>query len=55
MSLKTIIDAIKSRYEEVKLTNPTRTHPSVVIDANSIGHKTPNGMETAKHVELLLE
>ena len=53
MSFNAIAHAIKTRHEEVKLTNPTRAHPVVVIDANLLGYKTPNGIEAAKHVEIL--
>ena len=53
MSFKMIAHAIKSRHEDVKMTNPTRAHPVAVIDANLIGYKTPNRIEVAKHVELL--
>ena len=53
MSFKMIAHAIKSRHEDVKMTNPTRAHPVAVIDANLIGYKSPNGMEAEKYVELL--
>ena len=35
------------------MTNLTREYPVVVIDANLIGCKTPNGIEAEKCVELL--
>ena len=53
MSFKIITHEIKSRHDEVKMTNPTSACPVVVIDANLIGCKTPNGMEEAKCTELL--
>ena len=53
MSFKIITHVIKSRHEEAKITNPIREHLVVLIYANLIGYKTPNGMEAAKHVELI--
>ena len=53
LSFNMITHAIETRHEEIKLNNPTRTHPVVAIDANVLGCKTPSGMEAAKCVELL--
>ena len=44
---------IKTRYEEIKIINSSRACHVVVMDTNLIGYKAANGMDTAKHAELL--
>ena len=48
-----IINLIKTRFDEVKSKHVNCTHPTIVIDANLIGYKTPKGMDAAKHVDFI--
>ena len=53
LSLKMIMHLTKTRFDEVKSKHVNRTHHMIVIDANLISYKTPEGMDAAKCVEFI--